>query len=229
MTWRNIIQIAGIRDASEAAMLIKAGVRWLGFPLRLPVHRADLTDSEAAGIIRGLPPAAVPVLITYLDRAETLCELCRFLGVRVVQLHGEIAPAEIAAFRRALPALGVIRSLVVRGDNWRELAATAAACAPLVDAFLTDTFDATTGAAGATGKVHDWEMSRRLVALSPRPVILAGGLTPANVRAAIRAVRPAGVDCHTGVEDAGGAKSAALVRRFVAEARAGFAEFALGQ
>jgi phosphoribosylanthranilate isomerase len=55
-------------------------------------------------------------------------------------------------------------------------------------------------------------------------VILAGGLTPANVRQAIAAVRPAGVDVHTGVEDASGRKQRDKVREFVAEARAAFAE-----
>jgi phosphoribosylanthranilate isomerase len=94
--------------------------------------------------------------------------------------------------------------------------------AELVDAFITDTFDPATGASGATGKTHDWQISRRLVEISPQPVILAGGLTPDNVREAILAVQPAGVDCHTGVEDASGRKDADKVRRFVAEARAGF-------
>jgi phosphoribosylanthranilate isomerase len=62
------------------------------------------------------------------------------------------------------------------------------------------------------------------VELSPRPVILAGGLTPANVRRAIAAVRPAGVDVHTGVEDASGRKERAKVLEFMAEARAAFGE-----
>ena len=228
MTWQSIIQIAGVRDAAEAAMLVKAGVRWLGFPLRLDVHREELTDADAAAIIRGLPRRVIPVLITYLDRANELAGRCRSLGVRVVQLHGEIAPAEIAALRKTMPGLGVIKALVVRGDNLRELTAAVHACAPFVDAFLTDTFDPATGASGATGKVHDWTLSRRLVALSSRPLILAGGLTPENVGAAIRAVRPAGVDCHSGVEDAGGAKDAQRVRGFLAAARDGFAACAEG-
>jgi len=92
-----------------------------------------------------------------------------------------------------------------------------------VDAFITDTFDPATGASGATGKTHDWTVSRRLVERSPKPVILAGGLTPGNVRNAIRKVRPAGVDVHTGVEGSDGRKRRDLVRTFVAEARAGFA------
>ena len=68
--------------------------------------------------------------------------------------------------------------------------------APYVDAYITDTFDPQTGAAGATGKTHDWRVSKECVRQSPRPVILAGGLHPANVRDAILAVRPAGVDAH---------------------------------
>jgi phosphoribosylanthranilate isomerase len=65
---------------------------------------------------------------------------------------------------------------------------------PFVDAFITDTFDPKTGASGATGKTHDWRVSRRLVELADRPIILAGGLTPENVKRAILEVRPAGVD-----------------------------------
>jgi phosphoribosylanthranilate isomerase len=93
---------------------------------------------------------------------------------------------------------------------------------PTVDAFITDTYDPATGADGATGMTHDWSLSRALVTRSDRPVILAGGLTPDNVRAAILAVGPAGVDVHTGVEGPDGRKDAARVRRFVAAARAGF-------
>lgn len=78
--------------------------------------------------------------------------------------------------------------------------------------------------AGATGRVHDWSVSAELVRRSLRPVILAGGLTPANVREAIKAqgVRPPWT-C-TGVEGPDGSKDPQLVRAFVRAARAGFAE-----
>ncbi len=91
-----------------------------------------------------------------------------------------------------------------------------------MDAFITDTFDPATGASGATGKTHEWGISRELRALSPKPLILAGGLNPENVREAIETVRPAAVDAHTGVEDAEGRKDPAKVRAFVAAAREGF-------
>lgn len=92
-----------------------------------------------------------------------------------------------------------------------------------MDSFITDTFDPTTGASGATGRVHDWTISRALVDLSDKPIILAGGLNATNVRQAIRAVRPAGVDVHTGIEGPDGRKRLDLTKQFVSEAKAAFA------
>jgi phosphoribosylanthranilate isomerase len=93
---------------------------------------------------------------------------------------------------------------------------------PYVDAFITDTFDPVTGASGATGKTHDWLISKRFVELSPKPVILAGGLNAENVRQSILEVKPAGVDSHTGVEGLDGRKDPELIKKFVSEAKAGF-------
>jgi len=66
---KNLIQIAGVIDAVEAQMLQQCGVRYLGFPLRLPVHREDLTECEAAAIIKRLTPPVFGVAITYLYQA----------------------------------------------------------------------------------------------------------------------------------------------------------------
>lgn len=92
-----------------------------------------------------------------------------------------------------------------------------------MDAFITDTYDPLTGASGATGKIHNWDVSRRIVEASQRPVILAGGLNPENVRDAILYVKPAGVDVHTGVEGPDGRKDEVLVKAFVSEAESAFA------
>ncbi len=100
--------------------------------------------------------------------------------------------------------------------------------ADLVNAYITDTFDPATGATGATGKVHDWAVSHDLVALSPKPVIVAGGLTPNNVAAAIAATLAAGVDVHTGVEGPDGRKQADLVRAFLNAARQAFDTMEIG-
>ncbi len=219
-----IIQIAGIRNRKEAQMLVEAGVDWLGFPLRLPVHREDITEQDAAKIIRRLPPKHRGVLITYLTGAYEILALCRRLGVAKVQVHGDIPFAELLRLRQSAPGLFIIKSLIVRGENLAELTAQVATLSPVVDGFITDTHDPATGATGATGKTHDWQISRRLAEISPRPLMLAGGLNPENVAQAIRTVRPAAVDAHTGVEDETGAKCPEKIRRFVAAARAAFRE-----
>lgn len=216
------IQVAGVRDLDEARLLMDCGVRYLGFPLRLPVNAEDLSEVEAAAIIRAIEPPCFGVAITYQHDADDVAGFMDYLGAPIVQLHGDVAPGELRKLKRLRPGLKVIKSLVVGEHREAELAAMVRELGEFVDAFITDTFDPATGASGATGKTHDWQISRRLVEMSPRPVILAGGLTPANVREAIRAVRPAGVDAHTGVEDASGRKNADKVRRFVTEARTGF-------
>lgn len=232
---QNVIQIAGVIDATEAQMLIDCGVHYLGFPLRLDVHKEDLSEDAAAAVIRSLPPSTCGILITYLDQAQEIAGLCHYLGAPIVQLHGDVSTETLVQLKALVPDLQIIKSLIVRENdlennpenNLADLSALVEELAPYVDMFITDTFDPATGASGATGKTHDWTISRKLVELSPKPVILAGGLKPTNVYQAIRTVRPAGVDVHTGVEAQTGRKSRAMVEAFTSEARRGFAEQSL--
>lgn len=221
-----IVQIAGVLDPEEAEMLVGCGVDWIGIPLGLGYRREEPTEREAAEIVGAIRGRAECVLITYLAEPEEISRLADSIGVRKVQLHGEISPARIEALKRRRPDLFTIKSLIVGRERSQELEEAVARCAPWVDAFITDTYDPSTGACGATGKTHDWAVSRRIVEISPRPVILAGGLRPENVSEAIRIVRPAGVDSHTGVEGEDGRKSPDLVRRFLANAREAFARLA---
>jgi len=220
---KGLIQIAGILDEEEARMLVRAGVHRLGFPLRIFPHREDLTKEAAAKVIRGILPPAEAVLITYESRARAIADLVSKIGVRRVQIHGEIALEEISSLRRSSPRLHITKSLIVKGDNLALLEKAILQFAPRVDAFITDTYDPETGACGATGKTHDWAISRRIVGFSPRPVILAGGLRPENVKEAILRVRPAGVDAHTGVEGPDRRKDAQKVEAFVRAAKEAFA------
>jgi phosphoribosylanthranilate isomerase len=218
------IHVAGVIDLAEAQLLIDCGIRYLGFPLVLDHHREDLTIDAAAAIISKLRDHASFFLITYLNRASAIVELCHALSVDMVQLHGKTSLEQIQLLRQEAPNLRIIKSLIVRGNNLGTLIDEVQRYGPSADSFITDTFDPITGASGATGRVHDWKISRRIVESSTRPVILAGGLNATNVRRAILAVRPAGVDVHTGIEGQDGRKRRDLTMRFVEEAHAGFAE-----
>jgi phosphoribosylanthranilate isomerase len=220
---KGLVQIAGIRSLEEARMLLQAGVDWLGFPLRLELHREDLPAEEVSRIIASLGIGDRAVLITYLADALAIARLAAMLGCRRVQLHGDITAGEARRLKEADAGLYLIKALVVRPGNLDELLNDLQDFAPFVNAFITDTWDPQTGARGATGKTHDWKASRRIVESAIRPVIVAGGLTPENVGRAIVQVRPAGVDSHTGVEAPDGTKDPALVRNFVEESRRAFA------
>jgi len=217
-----LLQIAGVRDQAEAELLRDAGVTHVGFPLRLPDGREDLAEQEAKAIIALLRPSVCPVLITYFDDPAEIVACCDYLGVGGLQLHGSITASALARIRSQRPTLFLSKSLVVRDNNLSELRVLMDEVHQYVDAFITDTFDPSTGRSGATGKTHDWSASRQLVERSPKPVILAGGLTPENVWEAIMRVGPAGVDSHTGVERADGRKDPELVRSFLSRAKEAF-------
>lgn len=218
------IQIAGVSTLEEALFCERVGVDALGFTVRLPtgVHD-DLTEAKARSIIAALPPFLSTVAITYVGNAREAADLCRYLGVSTLQLHGEFPSQELPVLRAALPHLRIIRAVHVTGPEAR---ARARSLERHVDAIILDTYDPETGRHGATGKTHDWGLSRALVEASRVPMILAGGLTPANVAAAIAAVQPWAVDVHTGVEEPDGRRSFDRIRAFVEEVRRASSELA---
>jgi len=203
-------------------MLVSQGVTDLGFPLGPGVRTPDLTPEKAREVVQDMAGIARCVLITYLSRAHQILDLVAAVGCSSVQIHGDISIGELESLRQTHPSFFLIKSLILGKLSPAELSQCLTSVAPWVDAFLFDTFDPATGASGATGKTHDWALSEKLARVSSKPVILAGGLNPSNVLMAIQQVAPAGVDCHTGVEDSNGNKDPVLVRRFVEEARAGF-------
>lgn len=211
------VQIAGVSSLEEALTAEEAGADALGFTVRLPTGVHDgLTEAKARDLIARLPPFISSVAITYVSNARDAVELCRYLGVMVLQLHGDFPLGELRMIRAALPHLKLIRAVHVTGP---EAIGRARALERQVDAIILDTYDPASGRGGATGKIHDWTISRQIVAAVRAPVILAGGLTPDNVVEAIQTVSPWGVDVHTGIEDADGTRNLIKLRSFILRAK----------
>lgn len=220
---KNIIQVAGIIDQAEAELMLESGIEWLGFPLRLPSGKDDISESDAISIIKGLSEPQAGVLISYMTDAEEVSGYCSELGVKAVQLHGDITVEQMKKLRELRPDLFLLKSLVVKEDNAEELLEIVDTMADFVDMFITDTFNPKTGAKGATGLTHNWDVSAELVKRSVKPLMMAGGLTPENVADAIHKVKPAAVDSHTGLEGSDGRKDAIKVKKFINEAKKAFA------
>lgn len=148
-----MIQIAGVLDREDLKTILDAGVEFVGFPLKLAYHAQDISEEVAADLIKAMPATSKPVLITYLNQAEEILKLSRFIRSSVIQLHGEIDLSQLQKLRRLEPDISIIKSLIVRKDNIDQLLHEMNLFSPYVEFFITDTFDPATGATGATGKL----------------------------------------------------------------------------
>jgi phosphoribosylanthranilate isomerase len=197
------IKICGITRREDALLAAELGAAALGFNFYPPSPRY-IAPSVAAEIISGVPPLVMPVGV-FADEAsaEHILGVAGEAGVAAVQLRGPGLPP----FQGQLGKFPVILAVPVgEGFQPEELSRFQAS------AFLLDAFDP--NLPGGTGKTFDWSLARD--AKRYGSIILAGGLTPANVGRAIREVRPYAVDVASGVESAPGVKDAAKLRAFFA-------------
>jgi phosphoribosylanthranilate isomerase len=209
------VKLCGIRSRSDLAVALKAGADALGFIVGAR-HRTEdeLTPAAAAELVALLPPFVDSVMVTHLQHARPIIELIRQVGATTLQLQDGIAPQELQAIRSAQTGVKLIQAIHVgHGDAGVPSIAAAMAAEPLVDALVLDS--RTADRIGGTGVPHDWSVSRRIVERIGKPVILAGGLRPENLRAALETVRPAAVDVNSGIEDAAGAKDPVRAEAFV--------------
>lgn len=200
------VKVCGITSYDDAAMVLDQGVDALGFNF-FPSSPRCLRPEDARSIIRRLPPFATAVgLFVNVALPAQVAEIARAAGVQVVQLHGDETPA----YCRALDSWPLIKALRLGEDgipgNLDEYA---------VQSFLLDARD--DALFGGTGKSFDWRLAHDLRSL--RPIILAGGLRPDNVREAIRVVRPYAVDVCSGIESAPGKKDPGKLIEFMREVR----------
>jgi phosphoribosylanthranilate isomerase len=219
--WPPRVQVAGVSSLDEAAWCHSVGAGALGFTLEIPSGVHDgLTRARAAEIVQRMPRGTLPVVITYLTRAGEAVQLTTDVKAGAVQFHGGISDEEISLFRQRCPHVRTIGRVTVCGED--AIGESLRFTPPLWDAIILDSRDSSTGRIGATGLTHDWSVSARIVERAPVPVILAGGLNPDNVAEAIRTVKPAAVDAHTGLEEPDGTRSFAKIEAFARAALAAF-------
>ncbi len=209
------IKICCISSLEEARLAVEAGAAALGLVGAMPSGPGVIEDSLIAEIAASVPPPVATFLLTSETDAEAIVEHVRRCRTNTVQLVDAVAPATYAQIRRALPALRIVQVIHVERLESVEAARDAAVHA---DALLLDSGRpmARVRELGGTGRVHDWALSRAIVAAVERPVFLAGGLAPDNVAEAWRRVRPFGFDLCSGVRTDGRLDPAKLASFFAA-------------
>jgi phosphoribosylanthranilate isomerase len=199
---RTRVKVCCITNPEAASLAVRHGADALGLVGPMPSGTGIIDLATAARLAAAVPPPVASFLLSSAVEPEELLAQCRQVAPTALQIVDAVDPAAYALLRRELPALRLVQVVHVTGER---TVAEALAVATLVDALLLDSGnpDAPVRLLGGTGKVHDWSISRKIADASPIPVFLAGGLTPANVADAIRAVRPFGVDLCTGLRTEG--------------------------
>lgn len=223
-----MIQIYSIQTVEEALQCVQAGAEAIGVAVATGANLpAEVPEATCAEIFAALEGRAQRVLLVVTQTEEETVEYVRRLQPDILQLCGNRLPAtpEFAAQCRAVrPGLRVLQAVGVNGP---EAIDRAKYFAGFCDMLILDSIAPGIAGIGAAGRTHDWSIDAEIVRSVPCHVVLAGGLDAENVRAAIEAVRPWGVDSFTRTSDrlpdGGSRKNIEKVRAFVQAAREAFA------
>jgi phosphoribosylanthranilate isomerase len=200
---RTRIKFCGMTRPADVDAAVRLGVDAIGLILA-PESPRCLEFAQAAIIRRRVPPFVQAVALFRNAPADAVRRALDELQPDLLQFHGDETPEFCAGFGQPYLRAVPMKQVVDLADWERRFAAASA--------LLLDAHGA--GEAGGQGRTFDWSAIR-----ASRPFVLAGGLTPANVGAAVRAARPYAVDVASGVEQAPGTKDAGKMQRFIEEVR----------
>jgi phosphoribosylanthranilate isomerase len=195
------IKICGITNLEDARLAAELGAQALGF-IFYPKSPRSIKPEAARQIIAQLPPLVLSVGVFVNEAAALVLEVAEMVRLDWVQLHGEEPPEYCRFLYR-----NVMKAIRVQDQSSLEQMQRYQGS---VRAFLLDT--QTSGQKGGTGESFDWSLARQ--AREYGPVVLAGGLRPENVAAAIQEASPLAVDVASGVEASPGKKDPARLRAF---------------
>jgi phosphoribosylanthranilate isomerase len=212
------VKICGVTSADDARLAAVCGADAVGVLVGQRLPSTDFVASnEAAAIVAALPPFVAATLVTHEYDPAAVADAIAVVRPHAVQIHSEMSPTDCAELRKRFGGIRIIKSYHVTGPEAVEYGRR---YADAVDGFVLDSLNPATGQVGGTGLTHDWNLSAAIVRRYRLPFMLAGGLTPGNVAAAVALVRPFGVDVNSGVKGAaGGRKDPDKMREFILRAK----------
>jgi phosphoribosylanthranilate isomerase len=201
------IKVCGITNWEDARAAVELGADAIGFVFAPSPRRIEGTQARL--IAERLPPF-VGTVATFVDEdVKRVREIMEATCCTVVQLHGSEPPYTLEALRE----WHIVKAIRVRRSEDMQ----AMMKYPMANGFVLDAY--VEGKPGGTGRTFDWSIVGRAESYR-KPIILAGGLTPENVAAALAMVRPYGVDVSSGVESSPGKKDHKKLAQFIQIVRA---------
>jgi phosphoribosylanthranilate isomerase len=212
-----LVQIYEVRTPEEAVALARLGVDHVGVLVGNGAFARELTPAQARAVFLAVPAGTQRVALSLSPQLREVARVVEQTGPDVIHIAAavELFSAEhTRALKTAFPQMRIMRSIPILGAASIEWAKADHGAA---DFLVLDSHDPGDPQIGALGRTHDWSISRRIVEEVSVPAILAGGLGPDNIGAAIAAVQPAGVDSKTKTDLADGSgRDLEKVRQFIA-------------
>lgn len=211
------VKICGIKSIQDALMAAEAGADAIGLLVGQEFPSEDFIAMKLAGeIIMQVQMNTRIFVVTHYADPGRIQNLLNKTNTGFLQLHGAVSADTISLLKHRNEHLKIIKPIHVidkasipEAKSWEAHA----------DMILLDSRDPHTGKVGGTGLIHDWGISKEIVKQIQKPVILAGGLSPVNVRQAIKTTKPYGVDINSGVQDADGFKDQQKLKLFIYRAK----------
>jgi phosphoribosylanthranilate isomerase len=196
------VKICCISSVEEAQLAIQYGASALGLVSAMPSGPGMIEEELIFHIAEKIPPGVASFLFTSRQDVAGIVEQQRRCSVNTLQICDRLLLGSYADLRAALPGIALVQVIHVTDE---QSLAEAVAIAPQVNALLLDSGNQSLAVKelGGTGRVHNWEISRRIREAVDVPVFLAGGLHAGNVAEAIQQVGPFGLDVCSGVRTDG--------------------------
>ncbi len=213
------IQIYTMQTIEEAQAVVELGVDHIGITPSNSGLPGEVDFATAREIVDAIGNSAVSIALSVdsnLNAIETMVNEVQPDILHLCGLENTLLPDAVCSLRKCLHGLPIMQAVSVSGPQALDVALS---YQDVADYLILDTQTPDIAGIGASGKTHDWNISREIVQKVKIPVILAGGLSPENVAGAIRVVQPWGVDSltHTNLPLPGGGfrKDLDRIRQFV--------------
>ena len=196
------IKICCINSIEEAKIAVNFGASAIGLVAKMPSGPGPISDDLIRKIAVTVPPPVATFLLTSETSADEIIKHHKRTNTNTIQIVDSLSEGTYDQLRSSLPSVKIVQVIHVIDEHSVD---EAIRIAESVDAILLDSGNPSLKIKelGGTGRVHNWELSRRIRINAKCPVFLAGGLNPENVRHAIETVRPFGVDVCSGVRTEG--------------------------
>lgn len=196
------VKICCISSIEEARLAVAYGATAIGLVGRMPSGPGIITDELIHAIAKTVPPPTHTFLLTSETTTDNIIEHHKKVNTTTIQIVDALSGREYHKIREAIPNVQLVQVIHVLDEGSIK---EAIEISEFVDAILLDSGNPNlpTKVLGGTGKIHNWDLSKKIREKISLPIFLAGGINKDNIKKAIESVQPYGIDLCSSVRTNG--------------------------